>query len=211
MITIKLLDSINTIEKNVNKAIAEKLNEFLLKKQSTLLSRAKILSAFWINNQPEIKSLSSYSPDSLAGHFGIPPSLAAGIAPSITLAIENSITTKFVKYNSKLTTGGLEINFQPSNFNNLLNLPQGHVIYQGGDLHWLNWLLTAGDTIIVSNYQYNPITGLGRSGLGNMVGGGSWRVPPQFSGTVDNNFVIRALTSSEAYNDIKKLFQEILS
>lgn len=211
MIKLKLLDSVNTIEKNVNKAIAEQVNNLLIKKQNILLPKTKALCAGWIEKQPEIDSLYSTDADSLAGQFGIQPGIVSAIISSIKTSIQNSITIKFVRYNDKLTNGGLEINFQPSNFNNLLSLPFGHVVYEGGDLHWLKWLLTAGDTVIVANYQYNPVTGLGRSGLGNMVGGGSWRVPPQFSGTIDNNFITRALTSPEAYNDIKKLFQEILS
>ena len=211
MITLKLLDSIGDIEIKVNKAISEQVNKLLSNKQSLLISKAKSLCVNWINSQPEIQSLFSSNVDSLAGQFGFPPEIGPSIVNSIETSIQNSISAKFIKYNNKLTSGGLEIYFQPNNFSNLLSLSDGHVIYEGGDLHWLNWLLTAGDTIIVANYQYNPISGLGRSGLGNMTSGGSFRVPPQYSGTIDNNFVTRALTSSQAYDDIKKLFQEILS
>ena len=211
MITLKLLDSINDIEQKVNKGIADQVNKLLSSKQGLLVSRAKSACVNWINSQPELQALSSSSADSLAGQFGFPPDAGSSIINSIQTSIQNSISIKFVKYNSKLTSGGLEIYFQPTDFSNLLSLSDGHVVYNGGDLHWLKWLLTAGDTIIVANYQYNPISGLGRSGLGNMIAGGSFRVPPQYAGTVDNNFITRALTSPQAYDDIKKLFQEILS
>lgn len=210
MITITLTDSIDVIQKNVNIAIAEQINNVLIKKQNILLPKAKALCSSWIEKQPEVDSLYSLDSNSLAGQFGISPGMVGAIILAIQTSIQNSITVKFTKYNDTLTSGGLEINFQPSNFINLLSLPFGHVIYENGDLHWLKWLLTAGDTVIVVNYQYNPVTGLGRSKLGNMIGGGSWRIPPQFSGTIDNNFITRALTSPEAYDDIKKLLQEIL-
>ena len=83
-------------------------------------------------------------------------------------------------------------------------------MYKSGDLHWLDWLLKRGDNMIISNYQYNPQTGLGRSGLGNMVGGGSFRVPPQFSGTVDDNFITRAFLGNNQEKEIFYIIEKAL-
>lgn len=209
MITLKLLDSVSTIEKNVNKAAAEVINNKIFKNQSSILSKCKSLAVSWLINQPEIISLSSSSTDSLAGQFGIPAGLIGGVISGIRTSFENSINVKFVKYNDNLM-GGLEINFQPSDFINLLSLPEGHTIYSGGDLHWLDWLLKRGDNIIVVNYQYNPLSGFGRSGLGIMVPGGSFRVPPQFSGTEKDNFITRALIGPTQEQEISKVIQDAL-
>jgi hypothetical protein len=114
-----------------------------------------------------------------------------------------------VKFDNKLK-GGIEVNFQPSNFVNLLSLSEGHIVFNGGDLHWLDWLLKRGDNIIVVNYQYNPESGLGRSGLGNMIPGGAFRIPPEYSGTDDDNFVTRALIGTQQEKQISKIFQDIL-
>jgi capsid portal protein len=54
-------------------------------------------------------------------------------------------------------------------------------------------------------YQYEGIPGFGRSRGGIMSEGGSWRVPPQYTGTLDDNFVTRALTNRE--KDIEKLLK----
>jgi hypothetical protein len=89
-------------------------------------------------------------------------------------------------------------------------LPQGHSVYYDGDLHWLDWLLNRGDQIIVVGYEYNPQTGLGRSKLGNMKTGGSFRVPPEFSGTQENNFVTRALIGASQEKEIAKILEKIL-
>lgn len=209
MITIKLLDSINKIEQNINKASAEVINDKLFKNQSSILNKSKSLAVSWLMIQPEIISLLSSSKDSLAGQFGIPVGLVSNVISSIKISFENSINIKFVKYNDKLR-GGLEINFQPNDFINLLSLPQGHTIYSGGDLHWLDWLLKRGNNIIVINYQYNPLTGFGRSGLGIMVPGGSFRVPPQFSGTDKDNFITRALIGTNQEQQISKIIQDAL-
>lgn len=208
MITLKLTDSIDIIEKRVNKALAELANDVVIKKQASILSKCKILARGWILSQPEIYSILSFSPDALAGVLGIPQGTASRIVYSIASSVENSISIKIVKFDDKLTRGGIEVEFQPSTFINLLNLPEGHVTYRGGDLHWLDWLLKRGLNVIVVNYQYNPQTGLGRSGLGVMVPGGSFRIPPEFAGTDNDNFVTRALIGSDQERQITKVFEE---
>jgi hypothetical protein len=145
----------------------------------------------------------------LIGQFGITIS-AASIINAIINSVISSTSISVVPYNNKLKGGGIEVNIQPNNFANLLNLPQGHSVYKDGDLHWLDWLLNRGDEIIVVGYEYNPQAGLGRSKLGNMKEGGSFRVPPQFSGTDNNNFITRALTGAEQEKQIVKIFENIL-
>lgn len=211
MITLKIIDSEAIITKNINKAISEHINKVLSNRKNLLLSRSKTLISKWIKSQPEINSLLVSSSESLAGQFGLTPGSVSSAINAIINSIENSIQVKFIPYNSNLQNGGLEINFQPNNFSNLLTLSEGHVNYPDGDLHWLNWLLTAGDTIIVVNYQYNPQTGLGRSGLGNMIPGGFFRVPPQFSGNIQDNFITRALIGQQQEQDISQIFKDLLS
>jgi hypothetical protein len=113
--------------------------------------------------------------------------------------------------NNSIQGLGISVYIQPSSFQNILSLGSGHVVYAKGDLHWLDWLIRMGDTIIVADYDYNPNTGRGRSGLGNMKKGGSFRVPPEFSGTLENNFITRALIGSEQEEIIAKIFKEVLA
>lgn len=207
-LSITITDSIDSITRNVNVAIADYINKLIRSKENVLISSAKRLVDEWVSNQPEILSLKSSSPASLVGVFGISGN-TDNIVNTIVSSVVNSISIKFVPY-SKNLKGGLELNFQPANFANLLSLPEGHTRIQNGDLHWLDWLLKRGDNIIIVNYQYNPTSGLGRSGLGNMVAGGSFRVPPQFSGTEDNNFITRALIGPNQEKQITKLFSDIL-
>ena len=208
-ISIRLLDSTKQIEKNINIAIANHINGIIIREQNKILNQVKSLIPSWIESQPEIISLRSSSPISLAGQFGIPGD-ASSIVNSIVGAIVDATSVKFVKYSANLK-GGLELQFQPTTFGNLLGLADGHVIYNGGDLHWLDWLLLRGDNVIVTNFQYNPSSGLGRSGLGNMIDGGVFRVPPEFSGTKDDNFITRAFTNPIVESQLSDLLSRIFS
>lgn len=205
MITLKLTESISEISKNINKAIAEELNDKIQNRKNDIIRQVKQLVNALIETQPEIQSLKD---GTLKGAFGIIDSDSA--VENITQALLNSVEINIKKFTNDLS-GGLTINIQPSSFRNLLGLPQGFTVYSGGVLHWLDWLLLRGDTIIIVDYQYNPKTGLGRSGLGNMIEGGSFRVPPQFSGSDDDNFITRALLSSTAESEIFKILEGAIS
>lgn len=202
---IKILDSVSEIEKKVNLALSEEINKVAKKNIATIRPQIQSFVTNSIINQPEMVSLvGGY----LRGAFGLVSPEAA--VSSIVSAVQNSISVNFKKYDAKLR-GGVSVNIQPSDFANLLQLPDGHVLYEKGDLHWLRWLLEFGDTIIVVNYEYNPQTGLGRSSLGNMVEGAGFRVPPQFSGTLTNNFITRALTGPEEEKYIYSILKKVLS
>lgn len=207
-ITVQLTDPIKTVEKNVNAAIATSINDTITNSLPNIRGSVKKLVRSWVSAQPEIESLKSNSLGSLVGYFGITNN-PQQVVEAIIYAVSEATETRFVKYSSNFS-GGLELRFQPLSFVNLLSLPEGHTIYNGGDLHWLEWLLRRGDRIIVANYQYNPITGIGRSGLGVMIPGGAFRVPPQFSGTEDNNFITRALVGKPQEKQIAQLIQKVL-
>ena len=82
-------------------------------------------------------------------------------------------------------------------FFNLLGLQEGHVLTEkGGDLHWLDWLIRQGDRTVVLGWNYVPAP-TGRSGGWEMNIGGVWRVPPEFWGTLDDNFITRAFEARE--------------
>jgi len=208
-IGLKITDSIQLIEKNINSAIASYINTKLISNTNGIVSEILLYVPIWLKSQPEITALLSKDNTSLAGQFGITGSTSS-VVDAIISSVTGSLKFKFVNYNNSLKKGGFEVYIQPDNFSNLLGLSEGHTVYQGGDLHWLDWLLVRGDALIVSNYQYNPITGLGRSGLGNMIKGGSFRVPPQFSGTRSDNFVTRALSGVEQDKVLTKIFDKYL-
>lgn len=205
-LSLKLVETEAEIEKNINEALSIQINNVLIKNQSNIINQISALIPNWISNQPEIQAILS---GTLIGAFGstISPD---NIVNAIINAVSQSISIQFKKYNKNLTGGGFDLQVQLDDFANLLSLPQGHTIYDSGDLHWLEWMLLRGDEIIVVGYEYNPKTGIGRTGLGNMVPGKGFRVPPQYSGTRDNNFITRALIGPQQEKDITKIFQKVL-
>lgn len=210
MTYIQLTETTGQIEDKINRALAEEINLLLLKKKIKIETKCKNLVADWISSQPEMVSLTSPTPDSLAGQFGMFKGTEESAVKDIIEAVESSVTVKLTKIDKNLN-GGIQVFFQPSTFTNLLGLTSGHVLYERGDLHWLSWLLTEGDSIIVVNYTYNPGSGLGRSGLGNMQESGAFRVPPEFSGTIRDNFITRALIGKVQENDIFNVIKRELA
>lgn len=204
---IKLVDSIDHISSKINKACSEEINKIFLRKRYLIASSCKRLAAGWILEQPEMESLAG---GALAGLFGLYSGTESSIVNRISEVVSESVDVRVEKITPTLK-GGIIINFQPSTFINLLSLPEGHVVYENGDLHWLDWLITRGDSAIVVNYSYSPKYGLGRSGRGIMKNGGFFRVPPQFSGTLGNNFVTRALVGRDQEGQINKEIKRILS
>lgn len=207
MTSIKILDSIKSIEKKVNKAIAQTANKRIKKNSGAIQDRAKAFAIGSLMAQPEIASLAG---GELAGAFGIQAQNSASAISAITSSFAQSIYSEVKQFSNDLKGGGVSIYFQPDSFTNLLNLPQGHTIYAKGDLHWLQWLLERGDEIIVAGYDYEASTGRGRSGLGFMDKGGAFRVPPQFSGTKDDNFISRALIGKSQEQAISKILMDVL-
>lgn len=205
-LSLKLVETEAEIEKNINEALSIQINDILTKNQSNIINQISTLIPSWISNQPEIQAILS---GTLMGAFGSTIS-PASIVNAIITAVSQSVSIKFKKYNKNLAGGGFDLQVQLDDFANLLSLPQGHTVYDNGDLHWLEWMLLRGDEIIVVGYEYNPKTGLGRTGLGNMIPGRGFRVPPQYSGTRDNNFITRALIGTQQEKDITKIFQQIL-
>ena len=207
MTSIKILDSIKSIEKKVNKAIAQTANKRIKKNSGAIQDRAKAFAVDSLLAQPEIASLAG---GELAGAFGMQAQHSVSAISAITSSFAQSIYSEVKQFSNDLKGGGVSIYFQPDSFTNLLNLSQGHTIYARGDLHWLQWLLERGDEIIVVGYEYEASTGRGRSGLGFMDKGGAFRVPPQFSGTKDNNFISRALIGKAQEQAISKILKDVL-
>lgn len=77
-------------------------------------------------------------------------------------------------------------------------------------LPWAQWLLLEGNKYLVYNYKYvDVVDARSRSGKGLMVydANSAWKVPAEFSGTRNNNWLIRDLTQNEkilasAYTEI---------
>jgi hypothetical protein len=145
--------------------------------------------------------------NSLSAMFGLTDNQSNKAIEEILDAVGDSLVIKIDKLDKRLK-GVIEFYFQPINFSNLLTLSSGHTkTLKGLDLHWMDWLLLQGDTVIVVGYNYVP-SNKGISGNGTMEVGGSFRVPPQFSGTASNNFITRAFENKE--KEIQSILESLM-
>lgn len=206
-VSLKLTQSIDEISQLINNAIYEQINKYIRKNLNKTKNNFKNSIRRWIESQPEIQSLQeSGTQNTLAALFGLKQDEAQQATRSIVDAVTNSIEIN-INFNNKLS-GDIRFNFQPLDFSNLLSLLSGHrTTDKNTDLHWLDWLLTKGNTVIVVGYYYQP-SNKGRSGGGTMIEKGSFRIPPAYAGNLNNNFITRAFQGKES--EITKILQGLL-
>jgi hypothetical protein len=122
------------------------------------------------------------------------------------------VTFKLISNNKSVWDSGININILKNGVQELLNLSTGK--YQGKlfEVPWLEWLLTQGDRVIIANY---PITytltpkqrRMAKSGIEIMEQGGGWRIPPQFAGTVGDNWVSRTFNTAVLKQEVDAIAQ----
>lgn len=206
-ISVKILEDDREIQKRIHQAIADSVNKTVTKNGKRAEKLLHRLIPTWIRSQPEIISLlSEQDPTSLNAQFGLTPGQGATVLDEIVEAVIQATSFKLERVNKNLN-GGVKIEIQPRDFNNVISSSNALVNYPFANLNFLDWLLLKGDTTIVVGHQYTISPGKGRSGSGIMVKGGAWRVPPEFSGTADNNFITRAFMGRE--KALSDLLQQI--
>jgi len=198
-ITIKLLESDREIKNKIYKGLMEDINAAINKNKNSVIRRLNASIEGWIRRQPEVVSLLSDGKlKSLNAQFGLPRGSVEGAVDEIISSALSTLEIDIKPINEKLK-GGVEFKFQNQDYINLLGLGAGHVITESGtDLHWLDWLIIKGDTVIVKGYEYSTGNrGRSRGGFMDLNLGGVWRVPPQFSGIRQDNFLTRAFEGKD--------------
>jgi len=193
MLSLKLVESDNVITAKIYKAYAKELEKHFRSVSGSLLSSLRPIITSALSSSPEIQSMSG---GLLQADFGLTSNPGQSIVSSIisTLALK----TEKVSTNGKIITGGFTVVMQPQDYSNLFSLPVATQIIEGGSLPWLKWLLTLGDTIIIANFgvEYGPY---GRTGRARMTEESRpFKVNSAFSGTVDDNFITRAIQRSKS-------------
>ena len=127
----------------------------------------------------------------LLGEFGLEKGKAVSMVQSIVKAFSNQVTLEFKR-------GKLTIYAVKSDFEEILAMPEAKQPIKSKHIKhidWLQWLLIEGDRILVQDHHFIPSYSYekSRSGKGFMGGGGFWRVPPQYAGTIDDNWITRTI------------------
>ena len=205
-ISLNLLESNSEIRSLILNSIISDLRQTIAKSIPKISSDLKILIKEALKEEPEYQSLVG---GKLRAEFGIPD------ASNVDLVVEAlgntlEVTQKPLNAAASGITGGFTIYMMRSS-------DMGGIIYtdiasiidsKGYSIPWLEWLLLKNNQILVKNYevQYtnNPRS---RSGMALMYPSNSnWRVPPEFAGSITNNWTTRAVDriESKVYDTIKK-------
>ena len=216
-IALKLTESIDVIEKKIRRALAREADREVKRVSGLLTNEVKPIIAKALRNSPTIQELGASG--NLRGELGLTSGVGPGMANEIVDAIVSTIhvVAKKITIMGNKFAGGLNIYIQPANLRNLLELAGGSYKYysrtykQYVEIDWLDWLIRKGDAILVGQFKFEEAGSKGfqgRSGMGTMVRGGIWRVPPLHAGTIDDNFITRAVSDEETVSSILKLIEK---
>ena len=202
---IKLVDSDSAVNKAILNALIPELNKYLDKIYNRMSNEIPDILINNIQAQPEYDSLLG---GQLQGEFGIvdPQNRLNDILSTIK---NGKVVTKTpVSITGQKIKGGIKLEMVRKDLQDLLSLGSASFSTEkGSNLEWLKWLLTEGDSIIITSHEFifgsNPFS---RTGLGIMRQSSSgWRVPPEFAGSINNNWITRAIDASSAQiNDIMR-------
>ena len=122
----------------------------------------------------------------------------------ITLQRSILITTEPVRFDGIGLKASINVSIIKSDFSDLLALSGTSYESKNGQVRWLEWLLTRGDSIIILNttIDYNL-----KSNSTKFTSGKGWRVPPEFAGTITSNWITRTFD----INKVQKLVFDIMA
>lgn len=207
MIEVNFVETNKSFKGKIYLSISNQLNKLLFRKKGVIIREIKQLVPLWVKEQPEMQEIKSGGVGSLAAQLGIVFGDGEEAVEAIANAVADSVAIDITKISPKTLQGGIKAKFMPATFADLLSLPQGKVTTEKGEeLHWLKWLLIEGFSAIVVGYSFQ-FKRAGRSGGGYMKEKGIWRVPPQYAGTPEDNFITRALTGPSRDEQISRIFQ----
>jgi hypothetical protein len=210
--SLNLLESDDQIKSMILKSIIDKLSIVIDKSLSPITEGIKSIVKEALKQEPEYASLIS---GKLKAELGIPDS---SVVDLVVDALVNTIqvSKQPLSSNNNGIKGGFVMTMMKSD-------DLGGVIYanissvvdaKGYSLPWLEWLLLRSNTPIVKNYSVKyGSSPYSRSGMAIMVPSkDSWRVPPEFAGSQNDNWTTRAVSTIDKsiYNLIQNTIEKYL-
>lgn len=191
---LKLVESQSDISKKILDAIKAEINKIMISVVLVLQQNIKKSLEDKIKNSRTWQSLEE---GKLRAEFGLPDDIATRLGEILEIWLRQiDVDYKTVTGTTTLK-GGITVGLLETDWNQVLSSDAAIIVTKYGTvLPWLEWLLTYGDKTIIQDYVVimKP-TPQSRSGMAIMAQqvGGQWRVPPEFSGTPDNNFITEIL------------------
>lgn len=199
-IGLKLLTTQREMKTLILQALVDELKRPLRIAVPHIKSRLKELISISIHSSPEFQSLIG---GRLQAELGVPDVYSRlsdmldiwlntiNVIPSPPAIVGNHIE------------GGIKIDAIDASFSDVLSLPSAsYTTKEGETIPWLSWLMEAGHQFLVRGYKvsFEP-QGLANSRTGlavmTVAPDNAWRVPKEYAGTIDNNFITRAVQNIE--------------
>ena len=207
-IQFKLLEKNKEIESKILNALLSEVTDRMKSYAKNITIKIKSVVIDAIRSSPEYQSLVS---GSLKAEFGIPDP-EQRLSQLLQLWSSGaSITYNAPRIsNSKITTS-FKLELIKADLSDVLGSDIAIVTdgLSGKSVYWLEWLSLAGDKSIIKDYTvvYGP-NRRSRTGLAIMrsSSGSRWKVPSEFSGTINNNWITRAIDSVS--DDIESIIQQ---
>lgn len=209
-LTVDLLENNSQIQKLIIDALSPQIQSYFDRIQKNISSTIPDIVISSIKNQPEYSALLG---GRLQYELGIvdPQNRINEIFDAISSGIKTTI--KPIKSGGSRFNGSVKFQMVKSDFSDLLSLGSASFASEGGSsIDWLRWLLIEGDSIIVAGYHFaaGPYPS-SRTGGGIMQEFESsiWRVPPEFAGSIKNNWITRGIDA--ATPQVQKELEKIVS
>ena len=192
--TIELLETDAKIVSNIRRELVKTLRRAFNNAARGIENRVKAVVRIAIESQPEYQELFG---GKLQEELGLPDP-DTQVREVVNQWIRNiSLKVQQPAISSLGIRGKISLEMIRSDWQDVLSLPAAVYVTENDQvIEWLRWLLIEGDRAIVRDYVIGRNPRRSRTGLGSIMikkQGGNWRVPPEFAGVENNNFVTRAL------------------
>ena len=182
----------------INFATAQLVNNAFKKSKGRILDKTRELVKQTLSADPTINSLIG---GSLQGDFGLTDDLALSATDDIINIVSGDFGIKFDLPKSKRskTLGTMVLYIDtPQTIAKVMSISGGRYQSNIYNIPWIEWLLSKGAQVVVGGWEYVELfdeqINSSRSGQGIMMKtGGSFRVEPEHAGTLDDNFITRAI------------------
>lgn len=196
---VKILEKNREIEQKILQALLPEANRILKRYFQAITPKIKEAVSTAIKNSPEYGSIVS---GSLKYELGIPDA-DSRINTLLNIWLSNiNIDLKPIVIKNSQIFGSIKVSLIKADLSDVLGSDAAFLTDSrtGSMVDWLNWLSLAGDRTIIKDYNFilGP-NNMSRTGGGIMrytPGSGKWKIPSEFSGTITNNWITRAIDSA---------------
>ena len=203
--TLELIDTTREIENKIHYAILVHLDNALKKSVPQIEQDVSTRLKQIFISSPEYLSLTTGG--KLSVELGIPGDVALRLLDKVINTFADSLVVdlKDIKSWGSLARGFFPMNIyiHETVIDKIIALPESSYLSNQRRVDWMEWLLTKGNQVILANFkiQYGNYAQVdfSRTGGAIMIEGGTWRIPPEFAGTYNDNWITRAIDNNARF------------